>query len=206
MLNSLIEEYAKTLDDNYSMDGDIEEYSDKILEKIACELEQEEWESKILGITNKYNAMLTFWFLFIREIRREYFPASYLCYYFSSLVANDTSLPEEMRLEGNEYRALIMFKSMNGLEWYSFLMQALNSIYYKGSLKERPFLDLMILGDTYKAWNIDPYNYIMHNIRTQAPSIASVYPSYTKDQVIHEAELSHEAVLSLINKRLTKVW
>lgn len=204
MLNTLIEQYIDTLDDSLPSNEDLEEYSDQLLEKIACELEKDNWENEILLVENNFKAMETFWFLFIREIRLDGFPAAYLCYYFSCLVAYDTNLPLEKRLEGNKYRAFIMFK-MDSLTWYSFLTQArLEYIKSNGILTEKEFFDFLILSDVYKAWDIDPNHYIMDDLKKQAPTIASIYPSFNKEKIIYEAELAHKAIFSLIKQRITR--
>ena len=62
-----------------------------------------------------------------------------LCYYFSSLVAEDNSLPTSKRLDGNRLRAFITFKNMNKWNMIISMAQAPFSG-YNGKLTERSSL------------------------------------------------------------------
>lgn len=201
MLNYLLKEYSTTLISNFIAGKNSTCASEVILYKISDELEKMQFKCNPSTIENKTIAMEAFFDMFARNIGGD-IPAM-MCYYFSSLVASDITLPLKARLEGNKYRAFILFKNMNN--WDFIIMTALNSpiAEYNGHLNERSFFDLMLLCDVYKAWDIEPSSAMLTNLQKQAPNVAAQHPNYSQQQVILEGELAHKALFNIIESIVT---
>ena len=69
---------------------------------------------------------------------------------------------------------------------------------YKGHLDESSFFDLLLLSDVYKAWDVDPSSDMLTSLKRQASNVARLHPNYTKQQIIAEGELAHQAVFKMI--------
>ena len=140
--------------------------------------------------------MLAFWEMFAREIGREM--ASLLCYYYSSLVVNDNSLPIKKRDQGNKYRAFITFKNMKNNRWNFIFAMAQTSTGYKGKLTEDSFFNILLLSDVYKAWDTDPDSPLLNDLKKQSANVAALHPSLSRTQVLTEGEIAHKAVFSVV--------
>ena len=70
---------------------------------------------------------------------------------------------------------------------------------YRGKLKGQQFFDLALTSDIYKAWDTDNGDPLLQSLKRQAPTVASNYPTFTKQQIIAEGELAHEAVLRIVS-------
>lgn len=196
MLNNLLREYAATRV-SYAFAGtDPTTAIIDVLNKIDKELSKTKYKSDPSSIENKTTAMLAFFEMFVRKIGGD-MPAL-CCYYYSTLVANDTSLPHNPRITGNLYRAFITFKNMDkwNMLWSIARTAPINR--YRGHLDETAFLDLLLLSDVYKAWDADSDSPLFATLKRQAPSVASNHPNYTKEQVMVEGELAHKAIFNVV--------
>ena len=201
MLNNLIKEYTRVRV-SYEIagrDGTTEII--KVLNKIENHLSQNEWKCNPATIENDTWAMCVFFEMFFRKIGGDM--SAMMCYHFSSLVAKDVNLPEKSQLEGNKYRSFIIFKNMD--KWGRIFMTARLApvAEYKGHLDEYSFFDVLLLGDVYKAWNVDPDSSMLANLKRQAPNVARNHPNITRQQAIKESELAHEAVFRIIESLVT---
>ncbi len=124
---------------------------EKTLSEIASIFEKNDWKYVPGTITDISTAVCAMFDIFTCLKQNK---ASILCYYFSSLVVNDSSLPLQERLKGNRYRAYIFLKDME--EWaYScelFTTLFKNTNNYNGHFTN-DFYDLSLLYDVYKAWH-----------------------------------------------------
>ena len=59
-------------------------------------------------------------------------------------------------------------------------------------------ITILVLSDVYKAWNVDSDNALLKNLKKQAPNVALMHPEYSKEKVIEEGELAHEALFNFI--------
>lgn len=55
----------------------------------------------------------------------------------------------------------------------------------------------------YKAWNQNDGDEMFAKIKLQAPHVASVHSELTKQEVLEEGELAHEAVLNIVERLIT---
>lgn len=146
--------------------------------------------------------MMAFFEMSVRKIGGD-IPAL-LCYYYSSLVANDSSLPVNIRANGYRFRAFVEFKNMDKWNIIMSMAQApFNG--YEGNLTESEFFDILLLSDVYKAWDSDPSSSMLSNLQKQAPKVASLHPSFSRSQVLSEGELAHKALFDVIEPIVKKL-
>lgn len=60
-------------------------------------------------------------------------------------------------------------------------------------------VNLLLLSDVYQAWDADKSSAMLQNLKKQTPMVAANYPTFTRQQIITEGELAHEAVLNIVN-------
>ena len=164
---------------------------EKNLSEIASFFEKKDWNYLPGTITDISTAMCAMFDIFTCLKQNE---ASMFCYYFSSLVANDSSLPLQERLKGNRYRAYIFLKDMEGWGTRCDLFLELHNdlnINYKGHLTDELY-DLSLLYDVYKAWH--SVGALLDNLKNQVPKLVVRYPKYSKEKVLLEGELAHSAL------------
>ena len=203
MLNKLIKEYIgiRVSYEAACQDGSIESMS--ALNKIANYLSHNNCKCDPNSIDNKLWAMLAFFDMFTNKIAEG--SSALMCYYFSTLVSKDRTLPQNLQLEGIKYRAFITYKNLS--KWENIFNAILNTsciVEYKGNLDESTFMDVLLLGDVYKVWDFDPTNQMLTNLKSQAPIVASNHPYFTKQQFIRESELAHDALLGMIETLVVK--
>jgi hypothetical protein len=202
MLNSLLKQYSAVK--VYSLVGNNDPNQElvQIFRQIEDTLKKSDWKITPMSVENNSIAMMAFFEMFVRKIGGD-MPAL-LCYYFSSLVAEDNSLPTSKRLDGNRLRAFITFKNMNKWNMIISMAQAPFSG-YNGKLTERSFFDILLLSDVYKAWDSDPDSPMLEDLKKQAPKVAAMHPSLSKAQVLTEGELAHKSVFEIIESLVEKV-
>ena len=66
-------------------------------------------------------------------------------------------------------------------------------------MRGQQFFDLALISDIYKAWDTDNGDPLLQNLKRQAPMVAANHPTFTKQQIITEGELAHEAVLRIVS-------
>lgn len=167
---------------------------EKTLSEIASVFEKNNWKYVPGSITDLSAAMCAMFDIFTCLKQNN---ASLVCYYLSSMVANDSTLTLEERTKGNRYRAYIFFKDMKGwayrCELFTTLFKDINN--YNGHLTD-DFYDLSLLSDVYKAWR--SVGALLDNLKNQVPRIMTKYPKYTKEKVLLEGELAHNALFENI--------
>ncbi|MBE6224906.1 MAG: hypothetical protein E7122_06745 [Bacteroidales bacterium] len=172
----------------------------RILTQLANELSKNEWMCPPCDVPTDAIAMSAFFEMFTLKIGSD--APIMLCYYYSSRVANDRSFPANVRALGNKFRAFIVFKAMAKLNMTFNLACNAPIGGYRGRLKEQQFFDLALISDIYKAWDTDSNDPLLQNLKRQAPIVASNHPMFTKQQIISEGELAHEAVLNIVKSML----
>lgn len=202
MLNKLIHEYTTA-----ALITELEGKAEtpiliKALNNVASYLSQYNWKCNPATILdNKIWAMNMFFDMFVREIGGS--GPAMMCYYFSSLVAKDYSLTEESRLEGNKIRAFVIYFNLNKWNYIFRRVIFAPKTEYKGHLDKDSFLDILLLGDVYMAWDISPNSALLAKLKKQAPTIARNHPNITRQQTVIESELAHEAVFEIIKTLVT---
>lgn len=194
MLNNLIKEWARVRVANEMVGNKGTEELAKVLHNVTSYLSSHDWKCDPATIDNNTWAMCMFFEMFAYKIGGD--TPAMMCYYFSSLVANDKNIPENQRLEGNKYRAFIVFKNMS--KWDDIITMARLAPMYKGNLDASSFLDILLLSDVYKAWDVDPNSAMLTNLKNQAPNVARNHPNITKQQSLVEGSLAHEVLFSII--------
>ncbi|MBQ2506917.1 MAG: hypothetical protein II530_00310 [Bacteroidaceae bacterium] len=202
MLNELLKHYSATKI-LFEVEGkDSTQESVQILRQIEDVLKKNEWKITSSSVENNSLAMMAFFEMSVREIGGD-IPAL-LCYYYSSLVANDSSLPVNIRANGYRFRAFVEFKNMDKWNIIMSMAQApFNG--YEGNLTESEFFDILLLSDVYKAWDSDPSSSMLSNLQKQAPKVASLHPSFSRSQVLSEGELAHKALFDVIEPIVKKL-
>ncbi len=196
MLNDLIRKYVKTLIAYSAIGKDSSLETKAILEDIHEELQLMGNKCNPAEIDDKRFAMLAFFDMYERRIGNE--TPALLCYYFSTLLIKDKTKTIDTRLQGNEYRAFIIFRTMDKWDGFMGACRTMPMYNYRGNLNGDSFYDLLLLSDVYRAWNTDPDNRLLNNLKKQAPNVASMHPEYSRDEVIKEGELAHEALFCFI--------
>lgn len=194
MLNNLLKQYAATKISCEFAGTDSTQESVKILRKIEETLKNNKWNITSFPVENNTIAMMAFFDMFAREMGKDM--SALLCYYYSSLVANDSSLPTKNREHGNRFRAFITFKNMD--KWDRIFTMAQAPVYYSGNLSDDSFFDILLLSDVYKAWDSDPESSMLANLKKQSPKVAALHPSLSRTQVLTEGEMAHKAVFDVI--------
>lgn len=169
----------------------------KTLNQLAAELAKNGWRCPPTEVPTDAIAMSAFYEMFVLKIGPD--APIMLCYYYSSRVANDHSLPTNVRALGNKFRAFIVVKAIDKLNMVFNLACNAPIGGYRGKLRGQQFFDLALTSDIYKAWDTDNGDPLLQSLKRQAPTVASNYPTFTKQQIIAEGELAHEAVLRIIS-------
>ena len=170
----------------------------KTLSQLADELAKNGWKCPPTEVPTDAIAMSAFYEMFALKIGPD--APIMLCYYYSSRVANDHSFPPNVRALGNKFRAFIVVKAINKLNRVFNLACNAPIGGYRGKLsKGQHFFDLALTSDIYKAWDTDNDDPLLQSLKKQAPMVASNYPTFTKQQIIAEGELVHEAVLRIVS-------
>ena len=168
----------------------------KTLNQLADELAKNGWKCPPAEVPTDAIAMSAFYEMFIRKIGPD--APIMLCYYYSSRVANDRSFPTNVRALGNKFRAFIVIKAIDKLNMMFNLACNAPVGGYRGKLKGQHFFDFALTSDIYKAWDTDSSDPLLQNLKKQVPLVVSKYPTFTKQQIIEEGELAHEAVLRIV--------
>lgn len=193
MINDLLKEYMQ-IRLFYELEGkDPSSRIETFLGNFVKELGND-WKEKISQITNNYIAMYVFYEIMVREMAGDM--PGLICYYFSTIVVNDSSLSDEMRLEGYRFRAFTLIQNLE--KWNNVLMFAQSSINYNGNMHDNSFVDMLLMSDIYKAWNSQPSNPMLERLKTKASSISKNYTNYTRQQIIIEGKRAHESLFKLI--------
>lgn len=169
----------------------------KTLNQLAAELAKNGWRCPPTEVPTDAIAMSAFYEMFVLKIGPD--APIMLCYYYSSRVANDHSLPTNVRALGNKFRAFIVVRAIDKLNMVFNLACNAPIGGYRGKLRGQQFFDLALTSDIYKAWDTDNGDPLLQGLKRQAPTVASNYPTFTKQQIIAEGELAHEAVLRIIS-------
>ena len=169
----------------------------KTLNQLAAELAKNGWRCPPTEVPTDAIAMSAFYEMFVLKIGPD--APIMLCYYYSSRVANDYSLPTNVRALGNKFRAFIVVKAIDKLNMVFNLACNAPIGGYRGKLKGQQFFDLALTSDIYKAWDTDDGDPLLQSLKRQAPTVASNYPTFTKQQIIAEGEIAHEAVLRIVS-------
>lgn len=169
----------------------------KILNQLAIELAKNEWRCPPREVPTDAIAMSAFFEMFTLKIGKD--APIMLCYFYSSRVANDNSFPANVRALGNMFRAFIVFKALDKLNMTFNLACNAPFAGYRGQLNNQQFYDFSLLSDVYKAWDINNSDPLLRNLKRQAPLVAANYPTFSKQQIIAEGELAHEAVLNVVS-------
>jgi hypothetical protein len=202
MLNDLIKEYIRVRASHAMAGGNGTQEIVKVLHDVENYLSVNGWKCNPSLIENNTWAMCMFYEMLSYKIGGD--TPAMMCYYFSTLVAQDSNLPEDTRHEGNKYRAFIIFKSIG--KWDGIISEARLApvAEYKGHLDESSFFDILLLGDVYKAWNVDSNSRMLANLKEQALTVASSHPSITRQQAMIESELAHAALFKVIELLIKK--
>jgi hypothetical protein len=168
---------------------------EKTLSEIASVFDNNDWKYIPGTITDMSAAMCAMFDIFTCLKQDN---ASYLCYYFSSVVANNPSLPLRERVKGNQYRAFIFLKDNSWGARCELFCELHNDfdINYEGHFT-KDFYDLSLLYDVYKAWH-SIGGTLLNNLKKQAPLIKLQYSNYSKDQIMIEGELAHNSLFEYI--------
>ena len=169
----------------------------KTLNQLATELAKNEWRCPPTEVPTDAIATSAFFEMFTLKIGGD--APIMLCYSYSSRVANDHSLPTNVRALGNMFRAFIVFKAMDKLNMTFNLACNAPFAGYRGRLNGQQFFDFSLLSDVYKAWNSDNNSILLQNLKKQAPMVAANYPTFSKQQIIAEGELAHEAIFRIVS-------
>lgn len=169
----------------------------KTLNQLAAELAKNGWRCPPTEVPTDAIALSAFYEMFVLKIGPD--APIMLCYYYSSRVANDHSLPTNVRALGNKFRAFIVVKAIDKLNMVFNLACNAPIGGYRGKLRGQQFFDLALTSDIYKAWDTDNGDPLLQSLKRQAPTVASNYPTFTKQQIIAEGELAHEAVLRIVS-------
>ena len=204
MLKDLLKEYASVkIISVVSNNNNSEKNTNQILNKIAKYINGNEGELSPSSV-DKYIAMMAFYEMFEREIGGDM--SDCFCYYYSTLVIQDKSLPATQRVEGNKFRAFILVNSDFMERIISMSQSRFNG--YNGNLKDKSFFDILLLSDLYKAWDSDPSSPLLLALQRQAPNVAAKYPELSREQILNEGEIAHKAVFrtikSIVEKRFFK--
>ncbi len=196
MVFQLLKEYSQVHIANAIVDRDSTEEIVDVLNRLAVELTKNKWRCSPSDVPTDTIAMCAFYEMFVRKIGGD--APIMLCYYYSSRVIKNTSLPINARLEGYKHRAFIVFKNMDKLDMTFSLACNAPIARYKGNLNNNQFVDLLLLSDVYQAWDTDDESRMLQNLKQQAPKVAATHPSFSKKQIITEGALAHDAVLNII--------
>lgn len=169
----------------------------KTLNQLATELAKNEWRCPPTEVPTDAIAMSAFFEMFTLNIGKD--APIMLCYYYSSRVANDNSFPTNVRALGNMFRAFIVFKALDKLNMTFNLACNAPFAGYRGRLNNQQFYDFSLLSDVYKAWDVCNSDSLLRNLKRQAPLVAANYPTFSKQQIITEGELAHEAILEVVS-------
>ena len=74
---------------------------------------------------------------------------------------------------------------------------------YRGNLGDNKLFDILLLSDVYKAWNQNSDDEMFAKIKLQAPHVVGIHSELTKQVVLEEGELAHEAVLKIVERLIT---
>ncbi len=197
MISKLLREYSQIRISFEAVGKDSSTEITKVLNQLAVELTKNKWRCSSIEAPTDTIAMCAFFEMFARKIGGD--ATIMLCYYYSSRVANDHSLPNRTRIEGNKYRAFIVFKGMEKFNMAINLACNSHISGYRGNLNTNQFFDLLLLSDVYKAWDADSNSSMLQNLKKQAPFVAANHSTFSKQQIINEGELAHEALLNVIS-------
>lgn len=187
------------------------DYSPRIMEilnKIALEFKKDNsWQEELRSCNDKYAwmnegvLMIVFYNMFVKKIGNDL--PLLLAYIYSSRVAKDESFSLANRLEGYKTRAKIVFGCMDRLDRIMLLARTAPMGRYRGHLDGNQFFDILLLSDVYKVWSQNGGDEMFTKIKLQAPHVACVHSELTKQEVLEEGELAHEAVLNIVERLIT---
>lgn len=197
MITKLLKEYTQVRVSYEAIGKDPSSEVTKVLLKLESELRKRDWKCPSDCVYNDTVAMCAFFEMYARKIGGD--APIMLCYYYSSRVANNRTLSESARVKGNKHRAFIVFKAMNQLSMTFNIACNAPIAEYRGRLNNNQFVDILLLSDVYKAWNADNNSTLLQNLKRQTPIVAANHPTFTKQQIIMEGELAHEAVLNIVS-------
>ena len=196
MISKLLRDYSQIRISYEAVGKDPSVEITKTLNLLATELAKDEWRCSPSEVPNDSMAMSAFFEMFALKIGKD--APIMLCYYYSSRVANDKSLPTNAQKMGNMVRAFIVFKAMDKLNMTFNLACNAPFAGYKGKLIGQQFFDFALIGDVYQAWDIGNNSPLLQNLKKQTPMVASNYPMFNKQQIIAEGELAHKAVFNVV--------
>lgn len=200
MLNQYINEF-KMIKVSYAMAGtDPSSELNAFFNKVYDEIKDENHRKQLVAaVENPLDATYMFFEMFLRKIGNDL--PIWLTYYFATLTTTDSSLSQRQREMGNMYRAFIMVKGAERLNFFLSMISDSGFMLYRGHLTGAKFKDIAILSDVYKAWNADPDSRYLQFLKNQAPSIASIYPLMSKTDIEKEGELAHKAISQVISMK-----
>lgn len=199
-ITQLLKEYSQIHISYSVVDKDPSSESVRVLKQLADELTKNEWNCPPSVVPTDSIAASAFFEMFTHKIGGD--APIMLCYYYSSRLANDKSFPSDARAYGNMLRAFIVFKAMNKLNMAFNLACNAPFAEYRGHLELQQFFDFALISDIYKAWDADNGSALLQNLKMQTIKIATNYSAFTKQQIISEGKLAHEAVLNVVRSFL----
>lgn len=122
---------------------------------------------------------------------------SYIAYYYGSICQN-IDIPKNLKDTAKRFRLKVLFNNLEEFDHFITVARTVPFIGYKGNLEAQPFLDFLIMSDAYEVWNSDKDDKLLKSIQNLVIKHESHYPSYTKQQIIKEGNLAHQALFNAV--------
>lgn len=148
-------------------------------------------------IKDKTNDPFTATLMFSELSFRKITGYSYIAYYYGSICQN-ANIPKNLKDTAKRLRLEVFFSNLEEFDNLITFARTAPFIGYKGNLEAQPFLDFLIMSDAYEVWDSDKDDKLLKSIQNLVITHENHYPSYTKQQIIQEGNLAHQALFNAI--------
>lgn len=132
-------------------------------------------------------------------------------YYYATMAQSQTTIPASSKVDAIRMRLFSVFSNLDIFERFIMMAHSAPMMGYNGSLNDEEFFDFIIMGDTYRVWDIAAtwklegvFEDIMDSIHGTARKIAGKYETpYPQLHTTMASAVCHISTGSIIERYLT---
>lgn len=122
---------------------------------------------------------------------------SYIAYYYGTVCQN-ANIPQNQKDTAKRLRLEVFFKNLEEFDNLITFARTAPFLGYSGNLAAQPFFDFLIMSDAYEVWDSDKDDELLKSIQNLVIKHESHYPSYSRQQIIKEGKLAHQALFNAV--------
>lgn len=130
--------------------------------------------------------------------------APLLAYYYGSLSMTSSEVQPQHKIDAQRMRLFALFQHLDKFDRFITLAHTAPMMEYEGNLSMEQFFDFLIMSDAYQVWRSDNESAMLNSIKRLVNQHKANHPTFSKERIIFEGKIAHEALMSAIKYALQK--